>query len=390
MKQKKNHKPVSSIALVKPGVPLMVWLKLLAIVIIPVALLSGAYWLWDVIWPSDNLQAKMKQLEARDKLPPKLNPPEPPGPAPDGMVWVPGGEFWMGYEGADDSAPIHKVYVDGFWMDKTEVTNEQWAKFVAETKYVTVAERKPDPKDFPDVDPKELENPFSLVFRKPKFRIANALLAQRENLWWNPVHHASWQYPEGRGSDIRGKDYYPVVHICWDDAVAFCKWAGRRLPTEAESEFAARGGLDRKMYFWGDELKPEGKVMANVWEGEFPNENTKEDGYDGLAPVAHYPANGYGLHDMAGNVWEWCADWYQPNHYMMRSQDKIHVAQRNPQGPSSGFDPNEPGQPKRVQRGGSYLCAENYCTRYVAGTRGKGEVSSATNHLGFRCVKDAK
>jgi sulfatase modifying factor 1 len=257
MKQKQK-KPVKHVeprpVVAKPGVPLWMWGKLVALVLVPVAILSGVYWGWEYIWPSRTAQDRLARLAQKDKEPPKLNPSELPGPAPEGMIWVPGGEFWMGFEEEDNAVPVHKVYVDGFWMDKTEVTNYDWAKFVAETKYVTVAEKKPDPKDFPDADPDDLKDPFSLVFSKPKFRIQNALLAQKEHLWWKIAKHASWKQPEGPDSSIAAKDKEPVVHICWDDAVAYCKWAGKRLPTEAEWEFAARGGLDRQPYVWGDDL----------------------------------------------------------------------------------------------------------------------------------------
>jgi formylglycine-generating enzyme required for sulfatase activity len=209
--------------------------------------------------------------------------------------------------------------------------------------------------------------------------------------WWDPKVGASWKHPDGPGSNIKGRENFPVVHICYHDAVAYCRWAKKRLPTEAEWEFAGRGGLDRKLYPWGDELKVDGKWMANAWQGEFPYTNTKEDGFDGAAPVASFPPNAYGLYDMSGNVWEWCADWYRKDHYIQRCRDvDPHTAIRNPTGPDSGFDLEEPGLPKRVQRGGSFLCAENFCTRYVIGTRGKGEITSAQNHCGFRCVKDAK
>jgi formylglycine-generating enzyme required for sulfatase activity len=328
-----------------------------------------------------------------DSPAPPLNSRTAPGPAPEGMVWIPGGEFYMGIDedipGGNgvqdyyaDARHVHKIYVDGFWMDKTEVTNEAFAKFVAATGYQTVAEKQPDPKQFPDVPADKLK-PFSLVFKKPEEKVRNVHLAHQENLWWDVRYGASWKNPEGPGSDIKGKDNYPVVHICWDDAVAYCKWAGKRLPTEAEWEFAARGGLDRKEYVWGDKLKPDDKWMCNAWQGNFPNENTNEDGHLGLAPVAQYPPNGYGLYDMAGNAWEWCSDFYQSDYY--RRSDM-----RNPKGPASSFDPAEPElqQPKHVQRGGSFLCCDNYCRRYIPGARGKGEASSAANHVGFRCVQD--
>jgi sulfatase modifying factor 1 len=318
-----------------------------------------------------------KKIEFRE---PKLNPNTPPGPAPEGMVWIPGGEFYMGDEDIPGADEIHLVYVDGFWMDKHEVTNEQYAKFVSATGHKTVAEKIPDPKDFPDVNELKHLKPFSIVFKKPEPGRYN--LATHQG-WWDIQYGASWKHPEGPQSTIKGRENHPVVHISHDDAVAYCKWARKRLPTEAEWEFAARGGLNRKKYPWGDELKPDGKWMANIWQGKFPLENTKEDGFEGTAPVGSFPPNGYGLYDMAGNAWEWCADWYQVRYYE-------ESPERNPQGPDSGFDPMEPGVPKRVQRGGSFLCAENYCTRYLVGARGKGEVTSAQNHCGFRCVMDAK
>jgi formylglycine-generating enzyme required for sulfatase activity len=316
--------------------------------------------------------------EKREALP--INDRKAPGPAPEGMVWIPGGWFWMGCEDESmaDAQPVHKVYVDGFWMDKTEVTNEEYARFVKETKYLTEAEKKPDAKDFPGVPADKLK-PFSLVFKKPDPKDVVDLTDHTK--WWDIGYGASWQHPEGPASNLKGREKHPVVHICWHDAVAFCKWAKKRLPTEAEWEFAARGGLNQKKYCWGDELKPKGKWQANIWQGKFPHENTKEDGFEGTAPVASFPANGYGLHDMTGNAWEWCADWYHPDYYK-------DSPEKNPQGPKSSHDPLEPNAPKRVQRGGSFLCADNYCVRYIAGARGKGEITSAANHIGFRCVRN--
>jgi sulfatase modifying factor 1 len=329
-----------------------------------------------------------------ERRPPKLNKSAPPGPAPNGMVWVPGGEFYMGVDESivppddgsfvdyySDARYVHLVYVDGFWMDQHETTVEQFAEFFKATGYITIAERKPKIEDFPGADPDKLA-PFSLVFKKPEAHVVDVHRAHRLHDWWDARYGASWKSPEGPGSDVKSMSKFPVVHICWDDAVAYCKWAGRRLPTEAEWEFAARGGLDRNQFVWGNELKVDGKWMCNAWQGDFPNANTKEDGFDRLAPVGQYPPNGYGIYDMAGNVWEWCSDWYVKEAYL-KSQE------RNPKGPVASFDLNEPGMPKRVQRGGSFLCADNYCRRYIPGARGKGEVTSAAGHIGFRCVMDA-
>ena len=304
----------------------------------------------------------------------------PPAPdrAPDGMAWVPGGSFWMGDPRFPDAQPVHRVTVDPFWMDKTEVTNAQFARFVNATGYVTVAERVPDPKDFPDV-PRDKLKAGSIVFTPPE----RGVNLDDPSQWWQYVPGADWRHPDGPGSGIEAKQNYPVVHVCWLDAAAYATWAGKRLPTEAEWEFAARGGLDHKPYAWGEEKKPGGKWLANVWQGQFPGENTAEDGYPRAAPVGSFPPNGYGLYDMAGNVWEWCADWYRPDYYAASPL-------RNPPGPDDSLDPLEPGVPKRVQRGGSFLCADSYCVRYRPGARGKGEVSSGLSHLGFRCVKSAR
>jgi formylglycine-generating enzyme required for sulfatase activity len=299
------------------------------------------------------------------------------------MVWVPGGEFWMGDERFPDAMPVHRVYVDGFWMDQTEVTNEQFARFVEVTGYVTIAERQPEPEEFPTVDPKVL-TPFSGVFDPTRVKgPAPEDCASCAPWWWDARKGASWRHPEGPGSDLTGRDKYPVVHVSWEDAVAYAGWAGKRLPTEAEWERAARGGLDRKPYYWGDEFRPGGRWMANIWQGKFPLEDRGEDGFRGIAPVASFPPNAYGLYDMAGNVWEWCHDWYRPGYAPTADGPR-----RNPQGPDSSIDPHGAGEPKRVQRGGSFLCSEKFCSRYLAGARGEGEPKSGMSHTGFRCVKD--
>jgi formylglycine-generating enzyme len=312
-----------------------------------------------------------------------------PAKVPHGMVWIPGGEFSMGaqsmgemnavgMQATRDSRPVHRVYVDGFFMDKTDVTNLQFAEFVKATGYVTVAEHTPDAKDFPGAPPENLVA-GSVVFAPPDHPVP----LNDHFQWWSYVAGANWRHPLGPASNIVGKGNYPVVHIAYQDALAYAKWAGKRLPTEAEWEFAARGGLSGKLYFWGDEFRPHGKWMANTHQGHFPDKDTGEDKFVGLAPVAQFPANAYGLFDMAGNVWQWTSDWYRPDYYQ---QLKALGVARNPQGPDSSYDPSEPGQPKKVHRGGSFLCTDQYCSRYMVGTRGKGELDTGTNHLGFRCV----
>jgi len=310
-----------------------------------------------------------------------------------GMIRIPGGEFAMGESGAEtdtgicglgestrDARPVHRVRVSPFLMDRTTVTNAQYTAFVAATGYITVAERQPNPKDFPGV-PAEALVPGSLVFTAPPAAVPLTDVSQ----WWHYVPSASWKHPAGPGSDLVGKDRYPVVHVAYEDAAAYAAWAGKRLPTEAEWEFAARGGLAGKRYATGDELKPGGKFIGNIFEGHFPDNDTGEDGFAGIAPVASYAPNGYGLYDMAGNVWQWCSDHYRPDYYETLAAKGLAT---NPQGPADAYDPDEPGARKRVQRGGSFLCTDQYCTRYRVGARGKGEVSTGSNHLGFRCVAD--
>jgi formylglycine-generating enzyme len=299
--------------------------------------------------------------------------------APQGMVWIPGGRFWMGTNHMDDAQPVHQVEVKGFWMDRTDVTNEEFARFAKSTGYVTIAERPLDAKEFPNLAPEDLAS-GSVVFTPP----AGPVSLDHPLTWWRFVRGANWRHPEGPRSDLRGKDKYPVVHIAWPDAVAYAKWAGKRLPTEAEWEFAARGGRDHQDYVWGNELKPQGKWKANTFQGHFPNKNTSEDGYAGASPVASFEPNDFGLYDMSGNVWQWVSDWYRPDYYSkLREVGEVAL---NPQGPNDSFDPQEPGVAKRVQKGGSFLCTDQYCERYMPGARGKGDPETGTNHAGFRCV----
>jgi sulfatase modifying factor 1 len=308
-----------------------------------------------------------------------------PGPAPEGMVWVPGGTYWMGCAdcGMSDTGPVHLVTVDGFWMDRTPVTNAQFASFVKATGYVTVAERTPDPKDYPGA-PREALVAGSAVFVAP----ASVTSLDNPMAWWRYVPGANWRHPEGPASTLQGREHHPVVHVAWDDAVEYLTWAKKQLPTEAQYEFAARGGLDRQRYAWGNELRPAGATPANIYQGQFPLKDTREDGYTGTSPVSAFAPNGFGLYDMGGNVWQWCADWYRPDAYA-RATTGSGSAISNPRGPSDSFDPDEPGIPKRVQRGGSFLCSDQYCTRYLVGSRGKGAQDSGGSNVGFRGVRSA-
>lgn len=321
-----------------------------------------------------------------------VNQAKPTGGTPKGMVWIPGGEFSMGSDHrseslcglpgiTNDAVPIHRVYVDGFWMDETEVTNAQFRAFVEATSYVTVAEIKPTKEEFPTA-PEENLIAGSTVFKPTSGPVEFDNYLQ----WWSYVPGADWRHPSGPESSIEGKDDYPVTHVAYEDAAAYAQWAGKRLPTEAEWEFAARGGKAGQLYAWGSDIKIDDKYQANIYQGRFPVESGDSalDGFAGIAPTRQYAPNAYGLYDMGGNVWEWCSDWYRHDYYSrLRS---VGVA-RNPQGPPDSFDPMEPDQPKRVHRGGSFLCSDRYCTRYMVGTRGKGEVRTGSNHLGFRCVQ---
>jgi sulfatase modifying factor 1 len=317
-----------------------------------------------------------------------------PDPAPAGMVWIPGGEFSMGSDDSGeslcrvpgvtrDAQPIHRVHVDGFWMDATEVTNEAFAQFVRATGYVTIAERTPTARELPTVAADQLVA-GSAVFTPPPRPVPLNNPLQ----WWQYVAGANWRHPTGPSSDLVGLGMHPVVHVAFPDAEAYAAWAGKRLPTEAEWEFAARGGAAGQLYAWGNELHPRSTHHANIFDGEFPTRDGAQDGFAGVAPVARYAPNGYGLFDVAGNVWEWVSDWYRPDYYAtLASQGEVA---RDPRGPDASFDPSEPGALKRVQRGGSFLCTDAYCTRYMVGTRGRGEITSASNHIGFRCVRPAR
>jgi formylglycine-generating enzyme len=311
------------------------------------------------------------------------------GEAPPGMVWIPGGKFIMGTDDPEANPaerPAHRVRVSGFWIDQTEVTNAEFRRFIDATSYVTTAERPVDWEQLktqvPPGTPKPPDDqlvPGSLVFTPPDRPVP---LDDITN-WWKWVPDASWRHPEGPGSSIAGKDNYPVAHISWDDAVAYAKWAGKRLPTEAEWEFASRGGLEGKKYAWGDEFRPGGKTLANTWQGHFPETSTDEDGFPRTSPVKSFPPNGFGLYDMIGNVWEWCSDWYRPDTYRLDAGSSPVV---NPMGPEKSYDPDEPYQPKRVTRGGSFLCSANYCTNYRPSARRGTATDSGSSNLGFRCV----
>jgi formylglycine-generating enzyme len=281
-----------------------------------------------------------------------------------------------------EEAPAHRVRIDGFWMDRFPVTNQQFGQFVAEAGYVTFAENAPNPADYPDALP-EMLRAGSAVFSKPKQRGDPRICT-----WWGFVHGADWRHPVGPGSSIRGLENHPVVHIAFCDAAAYAAWAGAALPTEAEWEFAARGGLDGATFAWGEELCKDGQYMANTWQGEFPWQNLCLDGYDATSPVGTYAANGYGLHDMIGNVWEWTTDWYELQHGP--AAEKPCCVPHNPRGGrvEASYDPASPETriPRKVLKGGSHLCAPNYCQRYRPAARFPEPIDTSTNHVGFRCI----
>lgn len=303
----------------------------------------------------------------------------------DGMVFIKGGEFAMGSQdqhARPDERPVHTVRVNDFWMDETEVTNEQFAEFVAATGYITTAEKTPKLEDImaqlppgSPPPPSETLKPGALVFISP---------SNNGEYWWKWVEGANWRHPEGPDSSIDGKDHYPVVQVSWFDAEAYAQWAGKRLPTEAEWEYAARGGLKNQSFAWGNQAPSITKPEANIWQGHFPIQNNQTDGFKGASPIKTFTPNGYGLYDMTGNVWEWVHDWYRADAYYQTGAEAILI---DPQGPQDSFDPEEPYIAKRVQRGGSFLCAPNFCASYRPSARMKASPDTGLIHSGFRCVK---
>jgi len=307
--------------------------------------------------------------------------------APPGMLWVDGGTFRMGSDRHyPEEAPAHQVRVDGFWIDRTPVTNRQFREFVTATGHVTVAETPPDPKDYPGALPQMLRA-GSLVFTPPKHPVDLTDWSQ----WWTFKFGADWRRPYGPRSSVSGLHDHPVVHIAYRDAEAYARWAGKELPTEAEWEFAACGGLDGAEFAWGGEFAPGGRQMANTWQGGFPHENTRLDGFDRTSPVTAFPPNGYGLHDMIGNVWEWTTDWFTSQHEA--DAPKPCCVPENPRGgrEDQSYDPCQPQIriPRKVIKGGSHLCAPNYCRRYRPAARHAQPVDTSMSHVGFRCVVHA-
>jgi formylglycine-generating enzyme len=300
------------------------------------------------------------------------------------MLLVPGGTFRMGSDKHyPEEAPVHRVTVNGFWIDRTPVTNRQFRAFVEATGYVTFAEIAPDPRDYPGALPHMLK-PGSLVFSPPDHPVDLRNYAN----WWSFKFGANWRRPYGKGSSIRGLDHHPVVHIAYRDAEAYAAWAGKELPTEAEWEYAARGGLDQAEFAWGEALMPEGHHMANIWQGEFPHQNLASDGYARTSPVDVFPPNGFGLSDMIGNVWEWTTDWYSTRH--PADAPKACCIPENPRGgaEAASYDSCQPNSkiPRKVVKGGSHLCAPNYCRRYRPAARHAQPIDTSMSHVGFRCI----
>lgn len=312
-----------------------------------------------------------------------------PTEAPPGMAWIPSGSFSMGTDDPrsfPNERPSHRVRLDGFWMDVRHVTNADFARFVADTGYVTTAERPIDweelRKQVPPGTPKppdEMLEPGTLVFTPP----ARPVPLNDMRGWWRWVKGAGWRRPEGPGSGLERRMDHPVVQVSWEDASAYAAWVGKRLPTEAEWEYASRGGLEGKRYPWGDDPRPGGRFMANFYQGVFPVHDEAEDGFAGTSPAGAFPANGYGLFDMAGNAWQWCGDWYRPDAHAGAAPDEVRV---NPRGPETGWDPREPRTPKRVVKGGSFLCHPSYCESYRPSARRGLPPDTGMGHTGFRCA----
>ncbi|WP_411968771.1 formylglycine-generating enzyme family protein [Haloferax sp. YSSS75] len=309
----------------------------------------------------------------------------PTDPPQEGMAWIPGGTYTMGSDKFyPEEGPPRAVTVDGFWMDTHHVTNAEFAEFVDETGYTTFAERDPSPDDYPDVDPEKLVA-GSAVFTSPNHPVN----LQNPNHWWAYIPGADWRHPLGPDSSIAGKEDHPVVHVAYEDAEAYAEWAGKTLPTEAQWERAARGGLDGKRFVWGDEHVVDGRLMANTWQGQFPYENQKLDGYERTSPVGAFPANDYGLYDMAGNAWQWTRDWYSDDPQAGTADAPTCCTPTNPRGVTEeqSIDPRDPTQiPRKVLKGGSHLCAPNYCFRYRPAARYPEPIDTSTNHVSFRCI----
>lgn len=329
---------------------------------------------------SEVLQAKSVARPTQAPTSPQRN--RPADDSCEGMVWIPGGVFLMGSDHHyPEEAPAHRVRVDGFWMDVMAVTNEAFARFAGETGYITFAERPARAEDYAGAPP-EMLAPASAVFTPP-----SAVVDRNDAyVWWSYVPGADWRHPRGPSSSIAGLERHPVVHIAYEDAVAYARWTGKELPSEAEFEFAARGGLDGKPYVWGEELHPGGRMMANTWQGEFPWQNTLEDGFDWTSPVGSFPANGYGLHDMAGNVWQWTSDWYQDHARMEGSCCTAENPHGGAEERSRELGMNGLSQPRKVMKGGSFLCAPSYCQRYRPAARMAQTIDTTTCHVGFRCI----
>jgi formylglycine-generating enzyme len=303
---------------------------------------------------------------------------------PSNMIWIPGGTFRMGSDRHyPEEAPVHRVTVSGFWIDRTPVTNRQFKQFVRATCHETFAEIPPNPKSYPGALPRMLYT-GSLVFTPPHRPVDLKNFGE----WWVYLKDANWRHPYGPKSNINALDNHPVVHVAYSDALAYARWAGKELPTEVEWEYAARGGLDGAEFAWGDEFTPGGRHRANTWQGNFPNENLCEDGFDRTSPVTAFPPNGYGVYDMIGNVWEWTTDWWSSNH--QADAPKVCCVSENPRGgrEEGSYDPCQPAAkiPRKVIKGGSHLCAPNYCRRYRPAARHAEDVDTSTSHLGFRCV----